>query len=308
MKLVNKVAVVLASAGLFWCQEVLALKRCLQELEIVGQADFFQFPNSFPVTDDKDADPNTYTQARGLLNNDDPLRGHSYSGFLYQGFLSSLLNMKRHGIWVDSGPGAMTSILDYVKLKADEAARIITISPSLSKITAHFEALKKLLSPERFFPIVGLKTEQVNEIPEGSIDLFSDVFAAGSYSDRPDLVFLNAIKWLKVDHEAYITLTTDTYLSEETTEATSVFPFFSKKKVKKRWRDRSFLEFFKNIRGVDLMYSIKELGQGESALQLKFIKRDRHFSVPELRLLEMDNSYPPLRRFEKTGKFLVVSK
>lgn len=307
MKSINKVVVVLTSVGLFWCQEVLALKNCLQELDIIGQTNIFRFPNAFPIVDDKIADPNTYAQTRGLLDVD-PLKSQSYSGFLYQGFLNSLLNMKRHGIWVDSGPGAMNSILDYVKLKADEAARIVTISPSLSKVTAHFEALKKLLSPERFFPIVGLKTEQVNEIPEGSIDLFSDVFAAGSYSDRPDLVLLNAIKWLKVDHEAYITLTTDTYLSEETTEATSVFPFFSKKKVKKRWRDRSFLEFFKNIRGVDLMYSIKELGQGESALQLKFIKRDRHFSVPELRLLEMDNSYPPLRRFEKTGNVLVISK
>jgi hypothetical protein len=56
------------------------------------------------------------------------------------------------------------------------------------------------------------------------------------------------------------------------------------------------------------MYSIKELGRGESALQLKFIKRDMHFSVPELRLLEKDDSYPPLRRFEKTGEFLVGSK
>ncbi|MBK8204600.1 MAG: hypothetical protein IPK68_20600 [Bdellovibrionales bacterium] len=99
MKLVNKVAVVLASAGLFWCQEVLALKRCLQELEIVGQADFFQFPNSFPVTDDKDADPNTYTQARGLLNNDDPLRGHSYSGFLYQGFLICIFQFRSFFFW-----------------------------------------------------------------------------------------------------------------------------------------------------------------------------------------------------------------
>jgi hypothetical protein len=189
MKLANKFVVVLTSAGLFWCQEVLALKSCLQELEIIGQPDFFQFPNSFPVTDGSDADPNTYTQTRGLLNNDKPLKGQSYSGFLYQGFLSSLLNLKRHGIWVDSGPGAMTSILDYVKLKADEAARIITISPSLSKITAHFEALKKLLLPERFFPIVGLKTEQVEEIPEGSIDLFSDVLAAGNYSDQTALIW-----------------------------------------------------------------------------------------------------------------------
>lgn len=307
MKFVNKVVVVLTSVGLFWCQEVLALKRCLQELEIIGQPHFFHFPDTFPVVDDKLADPNTYTQSRGLLDVD-PLKGQSYSAFLYQGFLSSLLNLKRHGIWVDSGPGAMTSILDYIKLKADDAARIVTISPRLSKIKVHFEDLIKLLSPERFFPIVGIKTEQVDQIPQGSIDLLSDVFAAGSYSDRPDLVLFNAIKWLKVKGEAYITMTTNTFLSDESFDRTSAFPLFSRKKVTRRWRDRSFLEIFKDMVGVDVMYSIKELGRGEAALQLKFIKRDMQFSVPELRLLEINNSYPPLRRFEKTGKFLVNSR
>lgn len=307
MGFIDKVVLVISSVGLFWCQEVLALQRCLQKLESVGQTDFFQFPNTFPVVDDRAVDPNTYTQARGLLDMD-PLKRQSYSGFLYQGFLSSLFNVKRNGIWVDSGPGAMKSILDYIKLKGDGAARIVTISPRLSKMADHFELLKKLLSPERFFPIVGLKTEEVDEIPQESVDLFSDVFAAGAYSDRPDLVFFNSIKWLKVKGEAYITMTTNNFLSDEVFEMRSAFPLFSRRKVTKRWRDRSFLEIFRDMVGVEVMYSIMELGRGEAALQLKIIRHDMHFSVPELRLLEIDNSYPPLRRFERTGKFLVNSR
>ncbi len=129
-------------------------------------------------------------------------RTTSYQASLPPNFIADLLSLEPDQTVVDGGAGTFDAWLDYYSspLGPTDPAQVIAIVDALS--TPH--QLKNLLPNPRFTPLIGQKVEDVATIQNGSTDLVVDVYGAFSYSEHPDLVLRQYLKWLKPGGRIYI--------------------------------------------------------------------------------------------------------
>lgn len=261
----------------------------------------FLFPAQYPDVTLYPKDIEVYTQNRGLIQS--RLMNNTYREFLGQGFIDSLLALKSTDIWLDVGPGMMTAVWDYFALGEQAKARVVVISPKVSYQNPYKSYLARLfyhVAPERFYPIFGKTVEQIrDEIPLSSITKISDALAAGTYTDRLDIVLHQYLSWLKVGGDITMVVNRHSFLGDPDDQK-AILAFSQSDSLEVLiGRHRSMKDFFGNLRGVRIS-NPQTINKG--GIRYCITKTSENFSVPELLPLAIRKAQPSWHLYHLTGR------
>ncbi len=133
----------------------------------------------------------TYTKDRGLSGENDH---GTYRGSFVKGFFESLMSLKPGQIWIDVGTGNFKAIRDYYLIGGLAKTIGITIENSYGSLAAYLTEKYGDL----FTALIGKPFENYDVSELGKVDHITDMYAAFSYSPRPDIILQRYLSLLKV--------------------------------------------------------------------------------------------------------------